>query len=323
MGDGVEQLRDKATVIIPCFNVEDYIEECLDSVLLQGDSVLETFVVDNNSTDNTMGFIREWQDAHPSFPLIICQEKKPGAPAARNHPLNLVKTKWVQFLDADDLLMENKIKDQVEQFSEADVICAGAIHLALDGSSRKATPESNIPLGLVKGAAGITSANLFSLHYVQQNNGWDESLKSSQEYDLMFRLWKAGAKFAVDSIPRALIRERVTGQISKGNPIEKWAQLIDLQIEMISHFFPESSNHNSKEKFLQALFDRIRTLSIYDLNKASYYFNKHIKPNSFIPQSNSLNSRSYICIFRVFGFYSAERIRKWLNSKYHNVRNSR
>ena len=54
MGDGIVDMNNKATVIIPCFNVEAYIEECLDSVLLQRDTVLEIFVVNNNSTDNSL-----------------------------------------------------------------------------------------------------------------------------------------------------------------------------------------------------------------------------------------------------------------------------
>ena len=51
---------DKATVIIPCFNVEDYIQECLDSVLLQGEAVQRTFIVDNNCTDSTILKVKEW-----------------------------------------------------------------------------------------------------------------------------------------------------------------------------------------------------------------------------------------------------------------------
>ncbi|MGY8888390.1 MAG: glycosyltransferase family 2 protein, partial [Flavobacteriales bacterium] len=42
------------SVVIPCYNVEDYIYECLDSVKLQGECVDEIFCVDNNSTDNTI-----------------------------------------------------------------------------------------------------------------------------------------------------------------------------------------------------------------------------------------------------------------------------
>ncbi|MDA8606180.1 glycosyltransferase family 2 protein [Flavobacteriales bacterium] len=187
--------EQQATVIIPCFNVEAYIIDCLDSVELQGDSVNHTYIVDNNCTDNTIAMVREWQKAHPAFSLTIAEETTPGAPAARNHPLALVKTKWVQFLDADDVLLANKISDQIKRFPDADVICAGGTHLAIDGTEQQSIPEPNIPLALMKGQAGNTCSNLFSTASVQAVQGWDESLKSSQEYDLMFRLWQSGGGF--------------------------------------------------------------------------------------------------------------------------------
>ena len=53
--------QNQATVIIPCFNVEEYIEECLDSVKAQGASVHHTYVVDNNSSDDVVTKVKEWQ----------------------------------------------------------------------------------------------------------------------------------------------------------------------------------------------------------------------------------------------------------------------
>ena len=60
-----------ATVIIPCYNVEDYIQDCLDSVLRQGDVVHHKFVVDNNSTHSTIAQVKAWHNAHPNFALTI------------------------------------------------------------------------------------------------------------------------------------------------------------------------------------------------------------------------------------------------------------
>lgn len=308
--------EQQATVIIPCFNVEAYIIDCLDSVELQGESVYHTFIVDNNCTDNTIAMVREWQKAHPAFSLTIAEEKTPGAPAARNHPLALVKTNWVQFLDADDVLLANKISDQIKRFPDADVICAGGIHLAIDGTERQSIPEPNIPLALIKGQAGITSSNLFSTTSVQTVQGWAESLKSSQEYDLMFRLWQSGGTFSVDILPRALIRERPSGQISQRNPKEKWVQLIELQIIMLTAFL-EKDIVDSHEIRLhhQSLFDRLRILAKYDFQEALNMFNEILKPANFAPRQNESNTKTYVAIFQLFGFAWAERI-KHLTSKF-------
>ena len=171
-------MMDKATVIIPCYNVEAYILDCLDSVVLQGGVVHHTYVVDNNSTDDTIKKVREWQKSNPNFPLTLLSETKPGAPAARNLPLALVETKWIQFLDADDLLLPGKIEEQIREFPKADVICAGFQRVSLHGEKTPILPSPNIPLALIQGAAGITSSNLFSTRSIQSVKGWDETLMS-------------------------------------------------------------------------------------------------------------------------------------------------
>ena len=302
--------QNQATVIIPCFNVEEYIQECLDSVKAQGASVHHTYVVDNNSSDDTVKKVKEWQAKHPNFSLTIRHEKKPGAPAARNNPLHLVKTKWIQFLDADDLLLPKKIEEKTKLYPKVDAICAGAIHLSLDGTERPLIPESNIPLALMRGAAGITSSNIYSTASIKLINGWNESLLSSQEYDLMFRLWKTEGIFAVDSEPRALIRERESGQISQRNPSEKWMHFIELRLHMLEDFTEKDVlNDHLIQQCRQSLFDRIRTLATYDLPKATLLFNHNLKPFGFVPQANDANSQNYINLFKIFGFHLTERMK--------------
>lgn len=304
---------DKATVIIPCFNVEDFIKECLDSVLLQGEIVHHTFIVDNNSTDSTVSKVREWLNEHPTFPMTITEEKKPGAPAARNNPLSQIETKWVQFLDADDLLIEGKIRDQIQQFNDADVISAASKHLTIDGTERNSIPEQNIVLALMKGKAGITSSNLFSTSSILTVNGWDESLKSSQEYDLMFRMWRTGAAFALDLDTRALIRERHSGQISQRNGLDKWIQLVKLREQMLAEFLESAANDDAQKAALyHSFFDKLRSLAKHDLDTAANFYDRILSPVKFFPKQNEANSALYVMVFRLLGFRGAERMKRFL-----------
>lgn len=307
---------DKATVIIPCFNVEDYIKECLDAVLLQGEIVHHTFIVDNNSTDSTVSKVREWLEEHSTFPLTITEEKKPGAPAARNKPLSQIETKWIQFLDADDLLIEGKIRDQIQKFNGADVICAASKHLAIDGTERNSIPEQNIALALMKGKAGITSSNLFSTSSIVAINGWDESLKSSQEYDLMFRMWRTGAAFALDLETRALIRERHSGQISKRNARDRWIQLVRLRENMLAKFQDcVAIEDELTTELYQSFFDKLRSLAKYDLSAAQDFFDRILKPVKFCPKQSNANSAVYILLFRLLGFQGVERAKQLFTSE--------
>lgn len=302
-----------ATVIIPCFNVGKYITECLESVKEQ-DWVHKTLVVDNNSHDDTIAQVKAWQRKHPNFPLTLLHENNQGAPAARNAALSFVETKWVQFLDADDLLLPNKISDQIKLYPNADVICGGASLKFLDGKEDTTTPEENIPLALIKGNAGNTCSNLFSASSLQTIQGWDETLKSSQEYDLMFRLWKAGASFSIDSTPRALIRQRVHGQISTSNRQENLKRYLKLREQMLQEFKERGVLTNQEVKIcLQQIFDSLRILAKSDLTYA-IKLHSRIYPKTFQPAVNATNSQLYIHAYKLFGFRLAEKIKKWVTN---------
>ena len=113
------------SVIIPAYNVEAYIAPCLGSVLAQSYPKLEIICVDNNSTDNTLQKLEALREKHPE--IILLTEEKQGAPAARNAGLHIAKGEWIQFLDADDILLPGKISRQVSLLENAEVgFIAGA-----------------------------------------------------------------------------------------------------------------------------------------------------------------------------------------------------
>ena len=306
-------MKGEATVIIPCYNVEAYIHECLDSVALQGDVVHHIYVVDNNSTDETVDTVRKWQNENPTSPLTLLSQTKPGAPAARNLPLSRIETKWIQFLDADDLLLPGKIEDQVRQFPKADVICAVFQRVSIRGEKTTVRLTQNIPLALMQGTAGLTSSNLFSTESVQSVQGWDESLKSSQEYDLMFRVWQIGATFEVDLTPRALIRERHNGQISQRDPAAKWTHLVLLRERMLTNFETDAQVEESASIALyQSFFDQLRNLAKYDLDTALSSYLRILKPIRFSPKRSDATTSAYLLCFRVLGFEFTERLKRLL-----------
>src|SRR4051812_41844998 len=98
-----------ASVIIPCYQGEPVVREAIDSALRQTYQPTEVVVVDDGSTDASVEVLR-------SFGGRIRWETGPnrGASAARNRGLELARGELIQFLDADDLLHEDKIERQAE-----------------------------------------------------------------------------------------------------------------------------------------------------------------------------------------------------------------
>lgn len=88
------------SVIIPCYNVENYINECVDSVLNQkGNLKIEVICVNDGSTDNTLKLLKEYGDK-----IKVIDKPNGGAAAARNTALDEAKGKYIFFLDSDDYI---------------------------------------------------------------------------------------------------------------------------------------------------------------------------------------------------------------------------
>ena len=227
-------------------------------------------------------------------------------------PLNRVQTKWIQFLDADDLLLPGKSKSKSVNFPML-MSFAQAFNVFRFVEKKNALPNPNIPLALIQGAAGITSSNLFSTRSIQSVKGWDETLMSSQEYDLMFRIWQTTPQFDVDLKLRAIIRERESGQISQQNPTEKWKRLVDLRMEMLNNLANSVTNRQEKE-MLQSIFDFARILFPFDHRKATSIY-RELRAKGLKPKRSPISSWKYVMIMRVFGFYLTEKTLSILRPK--------
>jgi glycosyltransferase involved in cell wall biosynthesis len=199
------------SIIIPCHNSEGFLPRAVDSVLAQSYTDWELILVNNNSTDGTAALMDQYAAAH-SDKIIATVETKKGAPAARNRGLQSAKGDWIQFLDADDELFPDKLERQMNLVKMAkprpSVVAGTYYRVVVAQNDRK---KLNKPIihdvwrGLIRTRLGITSSNLWNAQALREVGGWDETLTSSQEYDLLFRLLAMGASVQSDLVPSCYI----------------------------------------------------------------------------------------------------------------------
>ena len=97
------------SVIIPTYNRVKFLPACINSVLKQSIPVEEIILVDNNSSDGTVNYIRD------KFKMVrVLIERNKGVSFARNLGILNSKNNWVAFLDSDDEWMPDKIQKQIE-----------------------------------------------------------------------------------------------------------------------------------------------------------------------------------------------------------------
>ena len=96
----------KISVIIPIYNVEAYLEECLNSVISQTLKEIEIICVDDGSPDNSLAILNQY--AKKDNRIIIISQTNQGLSGARNSGLELAQGEFVYFLDSDDYLDNNE-----------------------------------------------------------------------------------------------------------------------------------------------------------------------------------------------------------------------
>lgn len=112
------------SVIVPVYNAEKFICETIDSVLAQTYTDFELLLVDDCSTDNSVGLMKSYNDPRVK---VICQPSNMGAWAARNRGLLEAKGRYIAFLDADDIWTEDKLSLEFDfmKENEAGFVFAG------------------------------------------------------------------------------------------------------------------------------------------------------------------------------------------------------
>lgn len=101
-----KEYNTKLSVVIPVYNAEKYIRQCLDSILTKQKIALEVICVDDCSTDGTPAILKEYQDKYENV-TVIRNETNLYAGTCRNKGLMAAKGQYVHFLDSDDYVVDN------------------------------------------------------------------------------------------------------------------------------------------------------------------------------------------------------------------------
>ena len=109
----------KISVIIPVYNVEKYLRECLDSVINQTMKDIEIICVNDGSTDSSLDILKEY--AEKDDRIIVINQTNGYVESARNNALKIAKAEYIQFVDSDDYLELNACETAYKYALQYDV----------------------------------------------------------------------------------------------------------------------------------------------------------------------------------------------------------
>lgn len=198
----METTAPLVSVIVPTFNRAAYLREAVASVFAQTYANWELLVVDDGSSDGTRDYLASLGDSRVH--VMTCPHSgNPGK--VRNAALALARGFYVAFLDDDDLWMPDKLQLQV-----ADLAARPSCHWSYTHYSRIGARLEPVPAGpprpvsgwalawLVSGARMATPTVLAERSLVSRVHGFDESLPTSEDYDLFVRLAMVSEVACVD-----------------------------------------------------------------------------------------------------------------------------
>ncbi len=136
------------SVIIPVYNSEKYLRECLDSVLSQTFQDIEIICINDGSADSSLSILEEYSRSHPNIKVI--NQPNQGAGIARNKGIAESEGEWITFLDSDDFLEPDAIEKlfSAAVSSGADTVRASGYYY--DENDEKKTVDWSLRKGLVR-----------------------------------------------------------------------------------------------------------------------------------------------------------------------------
>lgn len=180
------------SIVIPCYNREEYISDAIDSCLIQTYKNIEIIVVDDGSTDNSIEVLQRYGEK-----IHLLTQPNKGVSAARNKGLSHVSGEYVVMLDSDDWLSADLIEKHIEthkQWPEIAISCADS--RSIDSSGREGKLKScnwpnepSVPLELfMLSPPPFPACEMYKASVMKELNGYFEDLRAFADSSLRLRI---------------------------------------------------------------------------------------------------------------------------------------
>ena len=111
-------MNNKVSVIIPVYNVQDYLERCVDSIIKQTYKNIEIILIDDGSHDNSGKICDDYKKKYNN--IIVIHKENEGQSIAREYGIKIAKGEYISFVDSDDFLNEKYYEKMIRLLEKSD-----------------------------------------------------------------------------------------------------------------------------------------------------------------------------------------------------------
>ena len=264
------------TVLLPVYNNEK-INLCIDSVLKQTFTDFKLLIIDNASTDNTVDVIRQYDDKRIR---LVVNEENIGPTGSLHKGIDLIDTKYIARIDADDLMLENRLEKQVEFMEnnpEYGIVGSWTRHIDqndnLYETNRLCTTDKGVRTFLNVESPFYHPAVMIRNSVLKDNNlNYDLDIRVAVEY----KLWNEILRHSKGkNLPEVLTYYRVgdSGSLTAANPFKRLQEYLNVR-ELINR-------EHDEELVLKSLkIERKENKNIIDCIKIFNYLNTYLNKNT-------------------------------------------
>jgi glycosyltransferase involved in cell wall biosynthesis len=191
------------SVIIPVYNVEKYLDKCLQSIINQTYNNIEIIIINDGSTDGSLEICKKYKDKDDR--IILFNQDNKGTSAAKNVGIRISSGEWLSFIDSDDFLEENAFEQLLKINKNFDIIQFGIRSIENGMIIRERKPSRRIEIHgvssfLKKMELRTISAclHLIKSELVKQNEIYfDEDLRTGEDILFMYKLISKATNFLI------------------------------------------------------------------------------------------------------------------------------
>jgi len=320
-------MKPLVSVIIPTYNSAGHISGCIRSVLAQTWENIEIIVIDDGSTDNTP----ELAERYTYHGVRVVRQFNEGACNARNTGILLSRGKYLQFLDADDLLSADKIESQVQalEANQDSIAVCRTIHFN-DGEKHTDQPIEEDPYIFStndvavffsklwgaegKGSMVQTNAWMIPSSLVQENGDWDNRILLDQDGEFFTRIAFASkgiiATEGINYYRRYVNGSNVAGQYHQWDKLGSALRVAHLKAgRLLKHTDTTNTRLAASNLFMQLAVDAYPHHT--DLYLEAF---KKIKNLGATPKIPELGGKVVSLVSRHFGWKAAKRLKLFYKS---------
>jgi glycosyltransferase involved in cell wall biosynthesis len=314
LSKGSETFNPLVSILIPCYNAERWIRQCIQSALDQTWENKEVIVIDDGSTDSSVREITSFGDR-----IRFQASAHSGANAIRNQLAQLASGEWLQYLDADDWLRPGKLATQLAavRASRQDVAVVYSpviVHETENSGAERLLEikDTDDTLTFIRWGSLNTGGLLLNREAVVRAGAWKPDQPCCQEHELLLRLRVAGGRFLFVNAAEAMYRHHSPSTVSKRDPLLTIRTRMGLTDKMEEYLKSSGQFTDSHRKALfaarmecaRSAYSRDADLAQELCRQAEAHGREWVQDSPALPLGYQIS-------VRLAGFLNTERLAAW------------